>query len=189
MYLGLDLSLRKTGVATYDPLTGVHDMETISVSDKLRGPHRLDYLSKRLAEVLARHEYQGVAIEGYAMGTKGGRAFDIGEWGGIARLMVYREGIPTILVPPSVLKKYLTGNGVSDKNLILLAVYKRYGIEAEDDNQADAIGLADMTYHVHSRKVPAFEYQVDALTKVQKMIVGVPKNRISRVRHRVRSKI
>ncbi|HLN30029.1 MAG TPA: hypothetical protein VK395_19965 [Gemmataceae bacterium] len=43
--------------------------------------------------------------------------------------------------PANQAKKFLTGKGNCDKNLILLKVFQKYGIECEDDNVADAINL------------------------------------------------
>jgi hypothetical protein len=53
-----------------------------------------------------------------------------------------------------MLKKYITGKGTGvQKNQILLNVYKKWGIEFNDDNAADSYGLAriaagmgDLTY-------------------------------------------
>ena len=45
-------------------------------------------------------------------------------------------------VSPGSLKKYITGKGNIDKNLILLHTYKKWGIAFDDDNAADSYGLA-----------------------------------------------
>jgi Holliday junction resolvasome RuvABC endonuclease subunit len=44
-------------------------------------------------------------------------------------------------VPPMTLKKYATGKGTSKKQEMLLQIYKRWGIEFNDDNAADAYAL------------------------------------------------
>jgi hypothetical protein len=45
-------------------------------------------------------------------------------------------------VPPMTLKKYATGKGTSKKQEMLLQIYKRWGVEFNDDNAADAYALA-----------------------------------------------
>ena len=44
-------------------------------------------------------------------------------------------------VPPMTLKKYATGKGTSKKQEMLLQIYKRWGVEFNDDNAADAYAL------------------------------------------------
>ena len=40
------------------------------------------------------------------------------------------------------LKKYATGKGTAKKQEMLLQIYKRWGVEFNDDNAADAYALA-----------------------------------------------
>jgi crossover junction endodeoxyribonuclease RuvC len=40
------------------------------------------------------------------------------------------------------LKKYATGKGTSKKQEMLMQIYKRWGVEFNDDNAADAYALA-----------------------------------------------
>ena len=44
-------------------------------------------------------------------------------------------------VPPTTLKKYATGKGTAKKQEMLLQIYKRWGVEFNDDNAADAYAL------------------------------------------------
>lgn len=83
----------------------------------------------------------GAAIEGYAYSAKGA-VFNLGELGGVLRLALYKRGVPTIEVPPTFLKKHMTGKGNSPKNLMLKEAYKRYEIDIDDDNDCDAFALA-----------------------------------------------
>lgn len=47
-----------------------------------------------------------------------------------------------LVVPPMTLKKYATGKGTSKKQEMLLQMYKRWGVEFNDDNAADSYALA-----------------------------------------------
>jgi hypothetical protein len=44
-------------------------------------------------------------------------------------------------IPPMTLKKYATGKGTAKKQEMLLQIYKRWGVEFNDDNAADAYAL------------------------------------------------
>jgi crossover junction endodeoxyribonuclease RuvC len=45
-------------------------------------------------------------------------------------------------IPPMTLKKYATGKGTSKKQEMLMQIYKRWQVEFNDDNAADAYALA-----------------------------------------------
>jgi len=51
---------------------------------------------------------------------------------------------------PTELKKFITGKGNAKKQIIIQQVYKKYGIEFEDDNLADAFVLAKMAEAAHA---------------------------------------
>jgi hypothetical protein len=94
-----------------------------------------------------------VAMEGYAFGSQ--MANMLGELGGLVKLFCYDElNVKPLIVPPTSLKKYVTGKGTGvQKNQILLYVYKKWDVEFTDDNAADsfslakiASGLYDLTY-------------------------------------------
>lgn len=162
MYLGLDLSLTATGVASL--AAAGFDVSTL-VTDKKRGNDRLQFIRERIA--LRLEGCKGVGIEGYAMGSKFNREA-MGELGGIIRLLIWERGIPYVNIAPTALKKFATGNGgKGEKGLVMVEVFKRYGISVEDNNQADAIVLAHMAEHHFEGKSPAFSYQKDALAKLE----------------------
>lgn len=56
--------------------------------------------------------------------------------------VLYRRSIPWVELSPNGLKKFCTGKGSGDKNVIMVEAYKRFGIETADDNQCDAAVLA-----------------------------------------------
>ncbi|MDH5184460.1 MAG: hypothetical protein OEX12_11285 [Gammaproteobacteria bacterium] len=49
---------------------------------------------------------------------------------------------PYFEIPPTSLKKFITGKGNAKKDTIMMEVYKRWGYEAPDNDLADAYGLA-----------------------------------------------
>lgn len=81
------------------------------------------------------------AIEGYSFGSKNNQ-FQLGEVGGITRLLLIEQDIPYIIVPPNVLKKWTTGNGTADKIAMAVSTFDQWGLKFGDDNQCDAFNLA-----------------------------------------------
>jgi mannitol/fructose-specific phosphotransferase system IIA component (Ntr-type) len=82
----------------------------------------------------------------HAFGTT--MAHMLGELGAVVKLTCYEEldkfeGKYPYIIPPTTLKKYITGKGTGvQKNQILLNVYKKWGVEFNDDNAADSYALA-----------------------------------------------
>lgn len=116
-----------------------------------------------------------VLMEGYSFGSKVGRE-QAGELGGLVRMVIYDvTGSHPLVVPPPSLKKFVTGAGNAKKNVMLLHVHKRWGVEFSDDNQADAFSLEKFgeAYLWHQsgispkgRGLP--KYQIEAIEKVLK---------------------
>lgn len=98
-----------------------------------------------------------VAMEGYAFGSQ--MANMLGELGGIVKLFIYKcVQVKPLLVPPTSLKKYVTGKGTGvQKNQMLLYVYKKWDVEFKDDNAADSYALAHL---VSGKGTLAYEKEV-----------------------------
>lgn len=107
-------------------------------------------LSNRLRQVML-HKLEGVkygdavtVIEGYSMGSRIGREA-AGELGYALRSMaLYGVGTPVLEVPPSVLKKWVTGSGNAKKEDMKLHAYKRWGFEDRSNNAIDARCLREL---------------------------------------------
>ena len=89
------------------------------------------------------HHYEcHVAMEGYSHGSKFNREI-LGELGGIVKLAIYdvfkKE---PLIVPPTVLKKYVTGKGTASKTQMIEHVNSRWGTHFDNDNLADSYALA-----------------------------------------------
>lgn len=89
----------------------------------------------------AMHAHQ-VTIEGYAFGSDTAWATSLRELGGIVRYHLRKARLPLVEVTPTQLKKFATGDGRADKNIVLKEVFKRWELDLSDDNMADAFVLA-----------------------------------------------
>lgn len=136
--MGLDASLNSTGYCYRNGgeiVTG-----TIKPGEK-RGSARLWHNLKNLERILDAVKPDVMVIEGYAMNVKGGRVFNIGEWGGVARLAAWQRGIKVITVTPSTLKQVVSGSGSPGKEKLQKAVTHLYGVTTKQDDELDALGL------------------------------------------------
>lgn len=148
-YLGLDLSLTGTGIVVLgDSNTALH---AEVLKNKLRGEQRLLFLRDRVAEVIKEFVPAIICLEGYSMGSRIGQAFSIGELGGVIRANIYEQGFDYFAIPPTRLKKFITGGGKAEKDMIVFHVYKRWGFEAKDNNMADAYGLAQVAKSIANK--------------------------------------
>lgn len=100
-----------------------------------------EYMDNKLTGLLEDTNIQGVALEGYAYGTQ--MSHMLGELGAVVKLSLHYHGLQPVIVAPTSLKKYVTGKGTGvQKNVMLLNIYKKWGIEFTDDNAADSYALA-----------------------------------------------
>jgi Holliday junction resolvasome RuvABC endonuclease subunit len=87
-----------------------------------------------------------VAMEGTVLASNA--ALVLGELSATVRLTIFDffdEGDARkypLKVPPMTLKKYAAGKGNAKKQEMLLQIYKRWGVEFNDDNAADSYALA-----------------------------------------------
>jgi Holliday junction resolvasome RuvABC endonuclease subunit len=97
-----------------------------------------------------------VAMEGYAFGSQ--MANMLGELGGMVKLTLLDFGIYPMIVPPTTLKKYVTGKGTGvPKSQMLLFVYKKWDVDITDDNAADSYALARL---VSGYRTLAYEKEI-----------------------------
>ena len=163
--LGLDMSLEHTGwcltnIKTGETTQGVFEPNPNKSKKvvQILGMKRLVWLRERVLR-MARFGYVAseiedsavkrpisclVLIEGYAFGAKGSSGISLGELGGVTRLALWDEKIPYIEVPPTQVKKFITGKGGAQKDIVLKEVFKRYGADFDDNNIADAFALTQL---------------------------------------------
>jgi len=152
--MGIDPSLSNTAIAVnrvgWKKILFFNSPETIrDLKLKRSAIHRISLTRDYLVEKIKKFPSFLTVIEGYSYGSMQAREL-MGEVGGMIRLNGFfdnpKEVGPVIVVVPSQLKKYILGSaqtagGKKTKQLIILNVFKTFGIEAQNDNEADAIVL------------------------------------------------
>lgn len=108
----------------------------------------LDYLSEN-------NGIDDVAMEGTVLASHS--ALVLGELSALVKLTIYdyfdnSTRFP-LMVPPMTLKKYAAGKGNAKKQEMLLQMYKRWGVEFNDDNAADSYALARLVAGIHQDKI------------------------------------
>lgn len=146
MYLGIDQSY--TGFATtLLSVSGAYEVRCRAL--KGEGTDRLHDAASIIYGILDSRTLTAVGLEGYSFGSAN-RAHMAGELGGVIRYVLTDVGMDPLVIPPTVVKMYATGKGNAKKNEVLLGVYKNWGIEFSDDNEADSFVIAKIVSGEHS---------------------------------------
>jgi Holliday junction resolvasome RuvABC endonuclease subunit len=162
--LGIDLSIRATGLAmlcfgdTRDSLDRIQLPGRKYVCQENQGFRYHGALAVRTAKeqlaawedillpilTWAMHAHQ-VIIEEYSHGSVSSSMDIVHELGGIVKYSLRKIGQVPIEISPKSVKKFVTGNGNADKDMMLACVQKA-GLPILDHNMADAFGLAQLGY-------------------------------------------
>ena len=165
--IGIDPSLTATGIAWPDGTTEV-------IRWPGSGVHRLAAVYEWGESLSGRGDGLAV-IEGYAFSSRNSQAHALGELGGVLRLALHDWAIPFLDVPPACLKKYATGKGNANKDLVRDAARDRLGLPAGvTSDECDAawlrqIGLALLCDPL-AVEVP--KVHREALHKIDRTVLG-----------------
>ena len=178
--IGIDASLTHTGISVISVDDGVH-IERICVP-KTRGAERLkdieEWFSNLFIELEQKYQYtiKISVLEGYAFTPRFGQSFSLGELGGVIKLFLYKRNIKLFTVAPQTLKKFATGSGKGDKNMMLLKAFKKWGVEFNNDHTCDAFSLAMIgkaIYEIENKIKDIkqyFDYEQEVIKLIMKQI-------------------
>lgn len=139
--IGLDLSLTATGQCfsfandSEPPTSGV-----IRTSAKHTLGRRMAWIAETIGHNLKAHGAVELAVV-EDLPTHAHGAGKTGTVHGVVHLLLFQHAIPTVTVPPATLKVWATGKGNAGKSDIRMETFKRYGVDLDDDNAADAFQL------------------------------------------------
>jgi crossover junction endodeoxyribonuclease RuvC len=143
MFVGMDPSYNGFAIVVLDQDANIIEQklfgsESEEVEDRLI---ELEKEFKFIPNIISLHS---VCIEGPSFASKGAFVLQMGALHYMIRLMLKRKKIQYQVVAPGTLKKFVTGDGRAKKDLMLLKVFKKWGVEFDNDNLADAYSLARM---------------------------------------------
>ena len=180
LFVGLDLSLTSTGVAfvwrTKTDTVRLHHMVRKTPKD-IKGADRLRWIRDALmgdvaihmgvlAEDMPTNHQTLIMIEGYAAQAKW-RAHQIGELGGVMRVAMLEADVPFLAIAPTVLKKFVTGKGNAPKSVVMKYLLSYFKIDVDEDDAADATGLALMGAYLVGGYSRLTQARQDAFDKVE----------------------
>lgn len=180
--LGIDLSLTGTGLALITdknvefpastvtvpvprlirqpPRTGQR-LWTTRLTTTFEGFYRWRFILGHVLNWCSRAD--AVMIEGYSFGSHSSHTRAIAEIGGIVRYHIIEAGMVPIEVPPTMLKKFLTEKGNSDKSICLKECLRRYAFNVDDHNIVDAFTLAKIGEAMFDGTDGLPQFQVDII--------------------------
>lgn len=149
--LGIDASLTSTGFALWRD--GRIHLRTITTS-----PETGDMRTRRhriAAEITPAVTRRTLAVkEGvplYKGKSRGGNALELAALGGVVEEALYVRGVVVVIVQPTQVKQYATGNGNADKAQMVAAAQEQLGVLVANDDEADALWMAAMGLHQYGR--------------------------------------
>ncbi|MHA1757024.1 MAG: crossover junction endodeoxyribonuclease RuvC [Promethearchaeota archaeon] len=150
MILGIDPSLTNLGLIVLSNDGQLH-LSEVYKSNKKNDVRLLD-LEERIKEIINDYELDLAVMEGYAFSRNYGLLTKIGECHWAIRRNFLVRNISLYIVSPLSLKKWITGSGKGQKATILKEVYKKWKIDFNNDNLADAFGLAKIGEAIYQVK-------------------------------------
>jgi crossover junction endodeoxyribonuclease RuvC len=146
--LGVDPGLTRCGVGVVEGLPGrpcrLIAHEVVRTEADLELSRRLLHLDSRLAELLAEHRPEAVAVERVFSQHNVTSVMGTAQAGAVAILAAARAGLPVQTYTPSEVKAAVTGSGQADKAQVTAMVTKllRLEVAPKPADAADALALA-----------------------------------------------
>jgi len=144
LFVGVDPSFNSTGIVILDQDGEIVEQKNFSLAKYDEIEEKLIKFEEKIAFIPSIVRLGGVYIEGPAYMAKGQYVLQMGALHFLLRLFLYKREVFYKVIAPGTLKKFVTGKGNAKKDLMLLKVYKKWGVEFEVDDLADAYGLARM---------------------------------------------
>lgn len=109
-------------------------------------------------------------VEGYSYGSNAGRIADMAEFAGSLKVALVDMGVDSKHiwhVTPTQLKKFVTGKGARvDKNIIIKEIYRKWDVDINNDDEADAYALAKIGFSCVYGKNGLLSYESEVVDEV-----------------------
>lgn len=141
--MSLDLSTTDTGYAIFD------DNQLItygSISFNVKDVYKRIILTvEDIQEKIAGMDIDHIVFEDSFAGTNKRVVVILNRLAGGVIWVADRLGVSFSTYPPKIIKKFITGNGNANKQMMIDAINHRFKTEIKNDNIADAIAIG-LTY-------------------------------------------
>ena len=172
--LGLDLSLTGTGLVILEDgkITKRHLIKSKPVGDlPISELIRIQKIVEEIKTNIEGKKIDIAVIEGLAFMARNATALvQLSALNYMTRGLLAGMKLPFVIIAPTSLKKFATGSGGSKKDVMLIEVFKRWGVTILNDNENDAYCLAKVGEHLlkgGKEKLPIFQQEVLELLKKQ----------------------
>lgn len=164
-YVGIDPSLTQPGLAHAipdgKPPRGFScSTWTLTLVDEADMDRRLAIAVRRVVDEVPLCNL--VAIEGLSLASNQGSSQERAALHYMLRAKLVTREQRFIIVPPTTLKKFICATGAAKKELMLKEMFRRYGVDTDDNNQADAAALAIFGL-AHDGHIPMTQIQADQM--------------------------
>ena len=175
MFIGIDQSITNTGIVF---LNSPDNYKSFLVKGK--GSKSLDkiiYITRIINDLITKVKssdtpVECIVLEGGSYDSPG-KLFSLGQISGalISILCLSFPQARLIEVPPSSLKKFISGYGNASKETVMKAINKKYNIMFKNDNEADAYALALYGYRlitnvfIHREEAESIQVRQKKITK------------------------
>ncbi len=153
-YIGIDLSIAGTAVTVLDS-TVYENPDKFIVSELIStGPRdfecfeaRMDHISSRVFSICLKYPDSKIYMEGLSFGSRGQSMLELAALHYNVRLLFYKSTIPFKVIPPTVVKKFVTSKGNAPKELMLMYCLDKFKVKFTNNNLCDSYCLARLAVH------------------------------------------
>jgi Holliday junction resolvasome RuvABC endonuclease subunit len=163
LFIGIDQSVLHTGICILNEDASTNYLGLIE--PKLLVNHaRLAYIRDGVNEVLKDLQFHTGVMEGYSYNSHN-KKYLLGEVGAIIKLALFDRCEHYYDAAPKALKKFVCSKGSASKEDVMFAIEKQWNVVIQNDNVADAYGLARIGYEM-ARPSTMQRHQLDVIKKI-----------------------
>jgi Holliday junction resolvasome RuvABC endonuclease subunit len=146
MFVGMDPSYNGFGIVVVDKKGEIVEQKLLSSNTDDEAEDRILELEKEFKFIPNIYCLETVYIEGPSYSSQGAFVLQMGALHYYLRIFFRKKNVEYKIIAPGTLKKYVAGEGKGNakKDLMLLKTFQKWGVAFEDNNLADAYGLARM---------------------------------------------
>jgi crossover junction endodeoxyribonuclease RuvC len=160
-FVGIDPSTKTGIVSLHDGGALIHRRE---ITTKFKeDPQRFIDIANEVLSDLMKDDV--IVLEGFSFGSKGRGVSTQYGVGWLIRAELIKNGFSYIEIPPTVLKKFVSGKGNVKKDELVLPIFKKWGFEHKSDNVRDAYVLAQIGRAIYGHEKMT-KVQEESLKKV-----------------------
>jgi crossover junction endodeoxyribonuclease RuvC len=153
-YIGIDLSIAGTAVTVLDSTVKdnpdkfiVNELISTGPKDFPCFEERMDHVATRVFNICNEYKDSKIYMEGLSFGSRGQSMLELAALHYYVRLLFNKSKIPFKVVPPTVVKKFVTSKGNAPKELMLMYCLDKFKVKFTNNNLCDSYCLARLAFY------------------------------------------